>query len=269
MAKYIKRPSLLTFCMVFVDLRNALSAFNYRNLLKRDENSIKINEIYSRMSNTRDLVGIFEPKQPQFGKTEKNSNMDYLEYLYLPLYTTWDYVVLASIYYMGLCCTCLYILHGTMLYLPLYTTWDYVVLAFIYYILCCTCLYTTWDYVVLTSIYYMGLCCTCLLYYMGHVVAFLSQNNLSLAKQRRTQTWDYVVLASIYYMGLCCTCLYILHGTMLYLSLYTTWDYVVLAFIYYMALCCTCLYIPLSPGVLVSVDLWDITQNRLLTSTDS
>ena len=28
-------------------------------------------------------------------------------------------------------------------------------------------------------------------------------------------------------------------------------------------------HIPLRPGVLLSVDLWDITQNRLLTSTDS
>ena len=28
-------------------------------------------------------------------------------------------------------------------------------------------------------------------------------------------------------------------------------------------------YNPLRPGVLLSADLWDITQNRLLTSTDS
>ena len=28
-------------------------------------------------------------------------------------------------------------------------------------------------------------------------------------------------------------------------------------------------YIPLRPGVLLSVNMWDITQNRLLTSTDS
>ena len=28
-------------------------------------------------------------------------------------------------------------------------------------------------------------------------------------------------------------------------------------------------HIPLRHGVLLSVDLWDITQNRLLTSTDS
>ena len=29
------------------------------------------------------------------------------------------------------------------------------------------------------------------------------------------------------------------------------------------------LYIPLRPGVLLSADLWDITQNRLLKTTDS